>query len=283
MRLAQFELHADIEERHWWFVARRRILREVIGAVLPPSKEATIVDVGCGTGANLATLAADYRCVGIDTSADAIALARRRFPNVHFLEGFAPADLGGEMQRAQLVLLTDVLEHVPDDFALLSDLLAAARPGTHFVVTVPADLSLWSKHDESFGHYRRYDLARFQAAWQGLPVTPLLASYFNARLYRPIRAIRSYHRLRSTSAGRAGTDFEMPPERINRALANIFAGEAKRLVGQLRGQDRPFARGVSLIALLRREEGRLERRCKPAVFAADFYDPAAAQLSAISV
>ena len=86
--------------------------------LLPPSPEATVIDVGCGTGANLASLAADYRCIGIDTSPEAIRLARKRFPGVHFIHGFAPADLGRLIDDARLVLMMDVLEHVPDDFRL---------------------------------------------------------------------------------------------------------------------------------------------------------------------
>src|SRR5437773_2605103 len=126
MHSAQFQLHAQIEQDHWWFVARRAILRRVVREVLPANRNSIIVDVGCGTGANIAALADDYRCVGIDTSAEAIDSARRRFPRVDFLVGRAPADLGSLAAEARLFLLTDVLEHVPDDFAMLSELLAAA-------------------------------------------------------------------------------------------------------------------------------------------------------------
>src|SRR2546426_691300 len=94
MHSAQFRLHAQIEQDHWWFTARREILRRIVGEVLPPAPGALIVDVGCGTGANIAALADDYDCVGIDTSAEGIALARRRFPRVEFLVGQAPDDLG---------------------------------------------------------------------------------------------------------------------------------------------------------------------------------------------
>ena len=73
MQSAQFQLHADIEERHWWFVARRRILRAIVEQLVPPSPEATVIDIGCGTGANLASLADHYRCIGIDTSPEAMA------------------------------------------------------------------------------------------------------------------------------------------------------------------------------------------------------------------
>ena len=69
MQSPQFLLHADIEQRHWWFVARRRIMRRLVNRVVRPGPDVTVVDVGCGTGANIASLTDAYRCVGIDTSA----------------------------------------------------------------------------------------------------------------------------------------------------------------------------------------------------------------------
>jgi len=268
MRTEQFQLHAEIEARHWWFVARRRIVRGLVGRVLPPSPEATIVDVGCGTGANIAALADAYRCVGIDTSDEAIRLARRRFPAVQFLVGHAPGDLGPIASEARLVLLMDVLEHVEDDFAMLSELLGALGPGCHLLVTVPADPTLWSEHDESFGHYRRYEQERLARLWADLPVTPLLVSYFNTRMYPLVRAVRAFNRLRGRASGRAGTDFWMPPGPLNRLLAGTFAGEARvlerALARVLEGhRARGYRRGASLVALLRREPGRIDRRSKP--------------------
>ena len=211
MQTAQFQLHADIEERHWWFVGRRRIMARLVSELVPMPKCGTaalgcealsaqsratvlqkplVVDIGCGTGANVAALAGLYDCVGIDASAEAVELARRRFPQVRFVAGLAPDDLGETMRQAKLFLLMDVLEHVEDDFLMLSKLLAAAAPGSHFLLTVPADELLWSEHDESFGHYRRYDAARLKMLWEGLPVSTLLLSNFNSRLLPAIRFIR---------------------------------------------------------------------------------------------
>jgi len=264
MQPEQFQLHADIEQRHWWFVARRQIVGRLIQEVLPPGPDATIVDVGCGTGANIAALADRYDCVGIDTSDQAIELARQRFPGVRFLTGRAPEDLGELMRQARLFTLMDVLEHVEDDFAMLSELLAAAEPGSLFLLTVPADDSLWTEHDESFGHYRRYDLDRFRRVWADLPVTTLLLSYFNARLYPVVRWVRAINRKRGRAAGRVGTDFELPSRPVNWLLKNIFAGESKRLLGILHGRKRrAYRRGVSLVALLRRQSGHIDIRRKP--------------------
>ena len=249
-----FRLNSRIELKHWWFAARREILREIIREVLAPSREITIVDVGCGTGGNTASLSCDYHCVGIDPSADAIELARTRYPHLEFIHGRAPGDLKHVVREAKLFLLADVLEHVADDVSLLSRLVAATSPGAYFLITVPADMSLWSPHDESHGHYRRYDMLRFEVLWQHLPVKPLLVSYFNARLYQPIKLVRAVNRRLGKASGREGTDVRLPPSPVNRFLKWALQSEGKVLMSLLRGERRRgYSCGVSLIALLRRE------------------------------
>jgi len=278
MQTEQFQLHADIEEHHWWFLARRTILGRLVRQVLPPSSETTIVDIGCGTGANIASFAEDYHSVGIDTSNEAVRWARERFPKVQFLVGRAPEDLGDLMGQARLFLLNDVLEHVPDDFAMLSELLAAARPESYFLITVPADESLWSTHDESFGHFRRYDRQRFERLWADLPVEPLLVSHLNARMYPLIRAIRAFPWRRGRAWGRAGTHFWMPPAPANRLMEATFAGEVKVLEDLLAGcRKHGYRRGSSLLALLRRRPGPIALRPRPEDIAPDrHFAPAAA-------
>ena len=274
MQSEQFQLHAQIEERHWWFVARRRIVRRLIETVLPPSAGHTVIDVGCGTGANIAALADGYRTIGIDTSAEAIDLATKRFPRVEFHHGFAPDDLGDKFAEADLVMLNDVMEHVPDDFQLLSSLLAAAKPGTYFLITVPADMALWSPHDVAFGHYRRYDLARFRETWADLPVTELLVSPFNSRLYPLIRWMRERNRSHGQASGSAGTDFDIPFAPVNWMLKAVFQGESRYLIRLAQqSQKERFRSGVSLVALLRRAEGQISTRQKPDYLELDPHHP----------
>ena len=264
MQAAQFSVHAAIEERHWWFLGRRRIVTTLVRRLIPPSTTTSIVDIGCGTGGNIEALARDYACIGIDPSAEAIELARSRFPHARFLCGSTTEALQQVQARASLFLLMDVLEHVPDDVFLLSSLLAGVEPGAYVLLTVPADMRLWTEHDVSFGHYRRYDAARLARTWSGLPVTPLLLSYYNSRLYPIVRGVRTLNRWRGRASGMAGTDFAMPPPPVNAWLSAIFAGEAARLVDVLeRRRSRGFARGVSLIAVLRREPGVIQPRNTP--------------------
>jgi hypothetical protein len=158
----------------------------------------------------------------------------------------------------------DVLEHTPDDFDFFSSLLAVTRPGAHLLVTVPAMQCLWSRHDVSFGHYRRYDRDRLVRVWSDLPVEMLLVSYFNSRLYPLIRIIRAFNRWTDRTSGVEGTDFRIPAPPLNNLLKAILGSEARVLVDLLEGRRREgFSRGASLIALLRRKEGPVIPRKRP--------------------
>lgn len=263
-----FDLHAELEESHWWFTARREIVLSLLRDVVPPSPDTLVADVGCGTGANAAAVSSYYRTLGLDISAEAIGHAQARFPAVAFEQAH---DLTPLRTRPTLraALLMDVLEHVPDDFLLLSGLLALMPEGGHVVVTVPAGMQLWSPHDVRFEHYRRYDQARLRQTWWGLPVTERLVSYFNSRLYPLVRVARWVTQRLGHGVGDRGGDLALPPAFVNRLLRSVFAGELPTL---RRALDRPgqgFGTGVSLIAILRRDSGTLIPRRKPA----DLSDP----------
>jgi len=251
MDLDVFRLHAEVEQRHWWFAARRNILRAVVQSLLPADGTRTLVDIGCGVGANASAFHPAYRCVGYDPSPDAVAFARSAYPGVAFHVGGA-AEARAVLREADVVLLTDVIEHVPDDHALLASVTEPMKAGALLLVTVPAGMQLWSPHDVALGHYRRYDTASLSAAWQTLPVTPLLVSHFNSRLYPAVRAVRWITARRQRSAGGEGTDLSVPPTAVNRVLERIFFGEAHRLMGVLCAGERPYARGASIMGLLRR-------------------------------
>jgi SAM-dependent methyltransferase len=269
-----FRLHADLEDEHWWFVGRREIMRMLVQWALPPSAESLVLDVGCGTGANIGALAADYKCVGVDPSSEAIRLARLRFPGVTFVRGHAPEDVAEAGESADLFLLMDVLEHVPDDFELLSSILEISKPGALVFLTVPAHPSLWTEHDVHLHHYRRYEMERLREVWKGLAVKELLVSFFNTRLFPVARAVRAMSKLRGRAAGRGGTDLSMPPRSLNALLARTFAGESDRLLALARdGSGRPYRTGLSLMALLERGDGPIQARSRPSHVPPDRHIP----------
>jgi SAM-dependent methyltransferase len=263
MDASTFELHAAMEDHHWWFAGRRKIVREILHRLAPPGVKRTVVDVGCGTGATVNAFSTDYRMIGIEPSEDAVALARRRFPDAEFIRGTAPADLGSLATETDVFLLMDVLEHVADEIAMLSDIITVARPGSHILITVPARPELWSQHDVTMRHYRRYMPDTLAEIWRGLPVTPRLVSYFNARLYPVVRAARLISRVRKQAVGAGATDLSLPPAPVNRMLTRVLAGEAGPLVRHLENGRTPlYPIGVSLIAVLRRGNGDVVRRSR---------------------
>jgi SAM-dependent methyltransferase len=244
-----FVTHARLEDRHWWFTARREILRQLVAAVAPPRQGLALADVGCGTGGNAAAFAADYRVLGLDPSPDAIALARERFPGVTFERADDPDAIRRHLAGGGAVICTDVLEHVEDDRALFDRIVGALPVGAHLVLTVPANPALWSGHDEIFGHFRRYQPETLRALWRDAPVEVRLMSPFNSRLYPVIRAIRALGRGRPP---RPHGDLGVPAGPFNAMLHRTFAGEAGALVAAIDRGRAPFARGVSLVAILRR-------------------------------
>jgi SAM-dependent methyltransferase len=247
MQAEQFAAHARVEQDHWWFVARRRVLLALLGRVAPAG--GAVVDLGCGTGGNAAAFAAaGYQVVGLDPSAEAIAHARARFPEVRFELDDDPARIAPHLAGGGVAVLTDVLEHVADDHDLLRRTMAAVPLGGHLLLTVPADPGMWSGHDEVFGHHRRYTEATFRALWQGAAVRERLLSAYNARLYPAIATWRRLRRDRSEGAG----DLSVPVGPLNALLGAIFAGERRALVAAVDRGTPPWRRGVSLVAILER-------------------------------
>lgn len=252
MQEGLFAAHHALEERHWWFRARRRALLELGTSLLPPG--GCIVDVGCGTGGDIAAFPSSYERYGIDVSATAIGFAQERHQSVHFAVAALP-DAGADIvERADLVLLCDVLEHIEGDEAFLHGLIATMRPGSHLLLTVPADPRLWSPHDEVYGHHRRYTANSLAALWAGLPVRPRLLAPFNRILYPVARVARSLARGRGRSWGSEQSDLGMPWAPLNWLLERLFVLEVPSLRAALdSGPVRVRGSGVSLIAALQVE------------------------------
>ncbi len=253
MKEEVFTLHSELESAHWWFASRRKILLALIRRIMVDNLGDLIVDVGCGTGGTVANFQNDFNCIGIDPSELAIEKARSAFPSCRFIRGHAPDDLGDIKGRTALYLLMDVLEHIKDDRKFLADLVSYAKPGSHFLITVPARMALWSRHDETARHVRRYELDTFQDLWSELPVQQRLVSFFNSRLYPAIWAARKVGNFLGITFGSDGTDLGIPPALVNDLLENIFSGESGCIAQLLDDpKARPYTMGVSLLCLLRR-------------------------------
>jgi 2-polyprenyl-3-methyl-5-hydroxy-6-metoxy-1,4-benzoquinol methylase len=251
MREDLFAAHHALEARHWWFRARRAVLRDIGMQLLPPGGR--VLDVGCGTGADVASFPAEYDRHGIDQSATAIAFARERHQGVRFEVATLPGEAGESVAAADLILLCDVLEHVEHHREFLGWLTANMKPGAHLLITVPADPRLWSPHDEAYGHHRRYTKETLAAVWAGEPVRVRLLVPFNRILYPAARVARAVANRRGSGWGSEKSDLALPWAPLNWLLGKVFLLEVPRIRAALdSGATTLPGNGVSLIAVLQK-------------------------------
>jgi len=247
MEAQVYERMAELDSAHWWFVARREILERIIERTVRPPKKARILEVGCGTGHNLAMLSKFGRVEATEMDKSARTLAAKRLGRP--VKNAALPDLSAWPEgHFDLVALLDVLEHVPDDRSALQCIAGRLKPGGKLLLTVPANKWMWSAHDVSHHHHRRYrrsELAKL-ARESGYEIE--LLSPFNSLLFPLIAVARVAGKL----TGRESADDAMPPRPVNGILKAVFGLEAG-LIGRV-----PMPFGVSLVAVLRRraESGR---------------------------
>lgn len=242
-----YEEYARIQDQHWWFTGRREIIVGALAESLAgaPSDGRRLLDIGCGTGTMLAEFGRFGTVQGVDGELAAVEFCHRRGrPEV---QQATATDLPFDDASFDLATLTDVIEHIDDDRAVLAEAARVLRPGGSVLVTVPAYQWMWGRHDEIAHHKRRYTRPRLLAALADGGLETVRTTYFNTLLFAPIAAIRLFGRLRPTAPQDARSDFELTkPGRVNSLLARLFASEA----ALLRRTNLPF--GVSLLAIARR-------------------------------
>jgi len=141
------------EDHNWWFVSRRELVVDLVER-LHYNGTPLILDVGCGTGATAAALSRIGRVVGLDFSRLALEACSQRGLAELLRSGAELIPLASEC--ADLIVATDILEHIEDDVAALREFHRVLKPGGHAVITVPAYQFLWSEHDVALMHKRRY-------------------------------------------------------------------------------------------------------------------------------
>ena len=239
MERAVFDRMAELDSRHWWFVARRRILSDLIAREVPLPNHARILEIGCGTGHNFEMLGRFGHVDALEIDDGARALASSRLGRE---VGTAPLpELTGIPDDAyHLIALLDVLEHIEEDRASLASIKRKLAPGGRILLTVPANEWMWSAHDAAHHHHRRYSKAALRSviASAGLRIETM--SYFNTLLFPVAAAARVAGKLmRKTKS-----DDALPAAPVNALLGTIF-GLERHIVGRI-----PLPAGVSLVAVL---------------------------------
>ena len=223
MERQAYERLIELQGSHWWFRARRKIIRAVLARHAP--RGGRVLEVGAGAGGNIPMLrewgavtalephplAADHLAAHFD--ADVVRAA---------IPLSAPAGLG----RFRTVVALDVLEHIRDDAGALRFLRDALEPGGTCVVAVPAFALLWSSHDVALHHERRYRKNELVAKMRAAGFDIRFASYYGLILLPPALLFRVLDRVRG-GIGQWGAAAQ--PRWVDRCLYALFAAEAHLL------------------------------------------------------
>jgi len=238
MERVVYEQMAELDQRHWWYRARRQVLAELIRRKAPPPPGARLLEIGCGTGHNLAMLGQFGPVDGLELDDQARAIAERRLGRT-VMSAPLPELAGVPEHYYDLVGAFDVIEHIDDDEAALESIATRLKPGGKFVMTVPAHRWMWSAHDVVNHHKRRYSKSALKKLIDNSPLRLESIGYFNSLLF-PLAVAE---RMASKARGKDDANLSLPSAPLNSALEHAFAVE-RHLIGRV-----PLSPGLSLFAV----------------------------------
>ncbi|MDX6497374.1 MAG: hypothetical protein QOG23_634 [Blastocatellia bacterium] len=243
MELHTYSIMYEVEGRHWWFAGRRRIISEFIEKVCQAlgKPQPRILDVGCGTGANLQMLAQFGAAEGVDVSTEALDFCRAR--GLAQVKQGAAESLPFADASFDLVTGLDVVEHLDDDIAGLREMYRILNHDGRAVLFVPAFMFLWGVQDDISHHRRRYTLAELKEKLGAVGFTIERASYANITFFAPILIGRVLMRLTGL---RPASENNITIGALNGLLGRILGAES----WWLRRLNFPF--GVSIICVARK-------------------------------
>jgi len=223
------DLTSRVEATHFWFRGFRRFVAPAIADITAGRRDLRLLDCGCGTGHNLATLLRPYgSAFGFDLTPAGLAHARTAGL------GLARADMAAipfQSNRFDVATSFDVLQYVRDDAAVMKEIARVIKPGGGLVVTAAALDLLRGGHAGTWPEVRRYTTARMRSVVEGAGLEIRHLTYLFATLFPAMLAVRLAGR--AGEAGRGGAargedDWEMtvPAAPINATLTGMLAVEA---------------------------------------------------------
>lgn len=243
MKIDEYARMAQNEKEYWWHIGRLKIIETELRRFCGNRTDLRILNVGCGTGGTIATLEKFGTVDNVDVSDQAIKFmkknAKRKVTKVTGIK------LPFKSGAYDLVVAFDVLEHIKNDIGALKEWKRVLNKQGAVILTVPAYQWLWSEHDVSLEHYRRYTTKtiRNRAVDSGLHV--MRASYAILFSMPLVIGFRWIHKIRRTTID-AESSYVDVPKWVNTLFSRLLFIEAW-LHRYMR-----FYTGTSVIATLTR-------------------------------
>jgi ubiquinone/menaquinone biosynthesis C-methylase UbiE len=214
----------ELQEEHWWFVARRDVIQSFIKMQMPQGSGSKVLEIGCGVGGNVGLLSQSGQYRGIDMHKPAIDYCSEKYPQFEF-QCTRVEEIPQEFKSNKFdsIYLLDVLEHIDNQVAILKSAQNYLTQSGKILVTVPAFEFLWSPHDEFVHHVRRYTKAGLKRVLKDAGYEVERISYFNSILFPLALTQRLGMRLLNR---KLSTHLSTPPAIVNWLFKVIFTQEA---------------------------------------------------------
>jgi len=235
----------DVEQAHWWYVARRKIIFDWVFRLLADYPAPRVLDVGCGTGFNVEYLRNNgySHVVGLDFSTEALIFCQSRKLSHLVCGDGTRSPLRHE--SFDVIMALDLIEHLDDDVQALQECARLLRPNGSLILFVPAFNFLWSLQDEVSQHRRRYTAGELEQKLETAGLSIHKLTYANIFLFPLIWAGRIVLRLSGYDI-QGTSENDLHPRWSNGLLQAIFLAERPLL----RYMSFPF--GVSLLCIARK-------------------------------
>ncbi len=244
MQQHTYAIMDEVEGSHWWFVGRRAILESFLNTICSKLKTQNsrlrILDVGCGTGANIQMLSQYGEAEGVDVSDDALEFCRKKGLKVQ--KGLAEA-LPFDDETFELTTALDVVEHLDDDIAGLKEMYRVTKRGGYSLIFVPAFMWLWGVQDDISNHRIRYTKSQIVERLRIAGYTVERSTFANWTFFAPILAGRTIMKLTGI---KPESENNITISGLNGIFGKLFSSE--RL--WLRNFNFPF--GVSIVVVAKK-------------------------------
>jgi SAM-dependent methyltransferase len=177
----------DLYEKHWWWRARTKYIVDTLWRYRPQSGWTTVLDIGCGDTLFFGRLKEFGDVEGVEPCRELVSPDNPDRSRIHicpFDEHFAPG------KSYSLILMLDVLEHLPDPVAALKHAMELLEPQGTFIATVPSFMALWTNHDLLNHHFTRYTKQSFREIAKGAGLEIEEERYFYHWAFLPKIGIR---------------------------------------------------------------------------------------------
>lgn len=219
MNTIEYATMAEREKTYWWHLGRLRIIERYIAFVHKTGGRYKILNIGCGTGGTIDMLEKYGTTDNVDVSDSAIAYMKQN--GYGRIRKVKDIKLPYKDQTFDMVGAFDVLEHIKKEVPALKEWSRVLKNDGAIIITVPAYQWLWSEHDTSLHHQRRYTTKRLKEAARKAGLKPQKISYAIVFSLPLIAGFRFVHKILGKKADSA-TSYVDVPDWVNKFFTKLL-------------------------------------------------------------